>query len=64
MSDTDFKEKLRSLGFNHRHRGGTKTWTVIDDRDGSVAGQQTESWDDSVAANVLAKPIKLETTQS
>ncbi len=61
MSELSYKEKLKSLGFNHRHRGGTKTWKVTDDRDGTVAGYQTERWDDSVSANVFAKPINITT---
>jgi hypothetical protein len=60
MSDVSFREKLRSISFSHRHRGGTKTWAVTDERDGSVAGYQTESWDDSVSANVIAKPVNIQ----
>jgi len=42
---------VRAAAFG-RHRGGTKTTTVIRDTDGRVGGTTTEHWDDRVDARV------------
>jgi hypothetical protein len=61
MAETSYREHLQSLGFS-RHRGGTKTTVERHERDGSVAGYHVERWDDSVAAVVTPKHMRLETT--
>lgn len=56
----EYQAKLSSLGFS-RHKGTSKTTSVEHERDGSVAGYQIESWDDSMAAIVTPKPLVIET---
>lgn len=55
---TTYREKLASLGWSV-HRGGSETKRITDERDGSVAGLQTENWDGSVDAQARPKPIKV-----
>lgn len=59
MTEISYKDKLQSLGFS-RLKGTEKKWAVPDERDGSVAGYQTERWDDSVSAVVTPKPLIIE----
>jgi hypothetical protein len=50
----------RNLSFGVlSRRGSTERKVVTDERDGSVAGTQTEHWDDHVDAEVRLKPIRL-----
>jgi hypothetical protein len=42
--------------------GGVNKKPVIDDRDGSIGGYETEHWDDHQDVNVLAKPIRVSLT--
>jgi hypothetical protein len=61
MGETvSFKEKLRSLNFSKGKRGTSKKVPVLDDRDGSVGGYQTEHWDDRQDAEVILKPVTVE----
>jgi hypothetical protein len=55
---TEFQEKLRSLAFSTR-RGSTERRVIRDETDGSVAGVQTEHWDDHVDAEARLKPIRV-----
>jgi hypothetical protein len=53
---TDWKNL--SFGVLSR-RGSAERRPVIDDADGTVAGHQTEHWDDHVDAEVRMSPIKV-----
>lgn len=55
MSD-EYKAKLRSVGFSTR-QGTSKRKPVIDDRDGSIGGYETEHWNGSQDAEVVLKPV-------
>jgi hypothetical protein len=55
---TPYQEKLRSLAFSTR-RGTSERRVIRDETDGSVAGIQTEHWDDHVDAEARLKPIKV-----
>lgn len=58
MAQTEYREKLESLGWSVK-RGGTKRTDVIDERDGTVAGHVTEHWDDHTDAVAQPKTIRL-----
>jgi hypothetical protein len=54
----EYREKLRTLGFSTR-RGTSERHVIRDERDGTVAGIQTDHWDDRVDAKVRLKPIRV-----
>lgn len=62
MSDvTDivaYREKLESLGFGTK-RGKSQRKRVVNERDGSTAGIETEHWDGSQDAEARPKPIRV-----
>jgi hypothetical protein len=58
MSDTDYKEKLKSLGWGIQ-RGRSVTERVVDERNGSTAGVITKHWDGSQDAAARPKPIRV-----
>jgi len=55
----EFKEKVQSLQFSKGLKGSTKRTPVIDERDGSTGGYQTEHWDDRQDAHVTIKPVSI-----
>lgn len=52
-----YREKLESLGFSTR-RGSTQDRVIRNDRDGSVAGRETEHWDGHVDATAMIQPVR------
>ena len=52
-----YREKLESLGFSTR-RGSSETTVIRNDRDGSIAGRQTEHWNDRVDAQAMVQPVR------
>ena len=56
MSD-EYREKLKTLGFGTK-RGQSERRIVRDERDGSVAGVETENWDGSQDAAARPKHIR------
>jgi hypothetical protein len=55
---TEFKEKLRSLSFPRKY-GQVERQQVINQDDGSAAGQHVVRWDGSQDAEVNLKPIEI-----
>lgn len=53
---TAYGAKLRSLGFLSK-KGTSERRVVRDERDGSVAGVETEHWDGSQDAAARPKPV-------
>jgi hypothetical protein len=53
---SEYRDKLKSLSFGTK-RGQSERKRIVDERDGSTAGTQTEHWDGSQDATAIAKPI-------
>ena len=53
---SEYQEKLRSIGFP-RKIGQSVKKPVVDERDGSVGGYETEHWDGRQDAHVQLKPL-------
>jgi formylmethanofuran dehydrogenase subunit B len=58
MADTEYREKIRSLGFSTK-RGQSERKRVVDERDGSTAGIHDVHWDGSQDAAARPKPIRV-----
>lgn len=56
---SEIADKVRSLGTGF-NKGKSKTTRVVDDRDGSTAGRQTEHWDDRLDAVAMPKTARFE----
>ena len=50
------KWQQKNVGVSLR-RGTSNKKPVVDDRDGSVGGYETEHWDDSQDAHIITKPV-------
>jgi hypothetical protein len=55
---SDYADKLKSLSFGTK-RGQSERRVITDERDGSVAGVQTEHWDGSQDAAARPKTIRV-----
>lgn len=55
---TAYADKLKTLGFGTR-RGTSSRRVVLDERDGSVAGVETEHWNDRTDAAARPKSIRI-----
>ncbi len=54
----EYQEKLKSLGFGTK-RGQSEKRILTDERDGTVAGVETEHWDGSQDAAARPKTIRV-----
>jgi len=54
----DYKQKLKSLSFGTK-RGQPERRVITDERDGTVAGVETEHWDGSKDAAARPKNIRV-----
>lgn len=55
---SDFRDKVSTIAAPRR-LGTSRTIVKRDERDGSVAGRETEHWDDRRDATVIPKALKL-----
>jgi hypothetical protein len=57
----DYRDKLKTLGFGTK-RGQDERRVITDERDGTVAGVETEHWDGSQDAAARPKNIRVKAT--
>lgn len=55
---SEYGDKLKSLSFGTK-RGQSERRVVVDERDGSVGGIETEHWDGSKDAAARPKSIRI-----